>query len=86
MSARDVIAVWLIALGTLTLVWVVLAELAYRRAERAKAAAARLTAKRTTLIVAYDQACSPHPLHDDVVWVSTDDPADAWAAIGGSAA
>lgn len=86
MSARDVISVWLIVLGVLTLVWVVLAELSYRRAERAKAAA-RLATKLTTLIVPYDQAASPHPWPSErVVWVSTDSEADAWAAIGGSAA
>jgi hypothetical protein len=83
---RDFLAVWLIACGLFTLVWVTVAECANRRAARRTRAAAEQVRKMTTLIVAYDRACSPHPLRDDVVWVSTDNEAEAWAAIGGSAA
>jgi hypothetical protein len=80
----DFIWGWLILCGLFTLVYVTAAELAHRDAERRKRAAEHV--RTLTLIVAYDRACSPHPLHEDVVWVSTDDPAEQWAAIGGPAA
>lgn len=82
---RDIIGAWLIASGLFTLVYVTAAELAHRDAARRKRADdAR---KLATLIVPYDQGCSPHPWPSErVVWVSTDNAAEAWAAIGGSAA
>jgi hypothetical protein len=67
-------------------------QAAERRAKAAEdLAASRAPCRRARemppLIVAYDAACSPHPWPSErVVWVSTDNAADAWAAIGGSAA